>query len=71
MSYSTRSISRPGGAPIETPVLSRSHDLLHADVALAALRAHWRLAHGWALVSDGQFEHGAKLMDEVGRLLGA
>ena len=45
--------------------------LLHADVALAQLRMHWRLAHGWTLVSDGQFEHGARLMDEVGRLLGA
>ncbi len=45
--------------------------LLHADVALAQLRLNWRLAHDWHLVSPGQFEHGAKLMDEVGRLLGA
>ena len=45
--------------------------LLHADMALAQMRMYWRLAHGWALVSDGQFEHGARLMDEVGRLLGA
>ncbi len=45
--------------------------LLHADVALAQLRMNWRLAHGWKLVTDGQFEHGVRLMDEVGRLLGA
>ncbi|NJM43719.1 MAG: four helix bundle protein [Brachymonas sp.] len=45
--------------------------LLHADVALAEMRMHWRLAHGWHLVSDGSFEHGALLMAEVGRLLGA
>ena len=45
--------------------------LLYADVTLAQLRLHWRLAHGWQLVSDGTFEHGVRLMDEVGRLLGA
>jgi hypothetical protein len=45
--------------------------LLYADVALAQLRLNWRLAHDWQLVSPGQFEHGARLMDEVGRLLGA
>jgi hypothetical protein len=43
--------------------------LLHAAVALAQLRLNWRLAQDWQLVSPGQFEHGAKLMDEVGRLL--
>jgi hypothetical protein len=35
------------------------------------MRLNWRLAHDWQLVSPGQFEHGARLMDEVGRLLGA
>jgi hypothetical protein len=45
--------------------------LLYADVAIAQLRLNWRLAQDWQLVSPGQFEHGAKLMDEVGRLLGA
>jgi hypothetical protein len=45
--------------------------LLYADVALAQLRLNWRLAQDWQLVSPGQFEHGARLMDEVGRLLGA
>jgi hypothetical protein len=45
--------------------------LLHADVALAQLRLNVRLAHGWQLMSDGQYEYAAKLMDEIGRLLGA
>jgi hypothetical protein len=45
--------------------------LLHADLALAQLRSNRRLAQDWQLVSPGQFEHGARLMDEVGRLLGA
>lgn len=45
--------------------------LLPADVALAQLRLHWRLALDWQFVSPRQFEHGVRLMDEVGRLLGA
>ena len=45
--------------------------LLHAVVALAQMRMYSRLAHGWELVSDGQFEHGARRMDEVGRPLRA
>jgi 23S rRNA-intervening sequence protein len=45
--------------------------LLHADVALAQLRLNWRLAFEWQLITEKQFEHGAKLMDEVGKLLGA
>lgn len=114
----TQRISRTGGAPIETPVFSKTHDLLawlipltlkfpreqrfvgaaylqqsanelllrllqaqrsaapharllHADVALAQMRMQWRLAYGWALFGDTQFEHGVRLMAEVGRLLGA
>lgn len=45
--------------------------LLHADVALAQLRLNWRLAFEWQLITEKQFEHGAKLMEEVGKLLGA
>ena len=45
--------------------------LLHADVALAQLRTQLRLAHDWQLITGAQFEHGARLMDEIGRLLGA
>ena len=43
---------------------------MHADVALAKMRMHWRLAHAWSLVNDGSFEHGVRLMDELGCLLG-
>lgn len=42
-----------------------------ADVALAQLRMHWRLALDWQFITQRQFEHGVRLMDEVGRLLGA
>lgn len=45
--------------------------LLHANVALAQLRVQFRLCHDWQLITPGQFEHGVKLMDEVGRLLSA
>lgn len=41
------------------------------DVALAQLRTQLRLAHDWQLITGAQFEHGARLMDEIGRLLGA
>jgi hypothetical protein len=40
-------------------------------VALAQLRTQLRLAHDWQLITGAQFEHGARLMDEIGRLLGA
>ena len=45
--------------------------LLHADVALAQLRMNLRLCHDWEYLSSAQFEHGVRMMDEVGRLLGA
>ena len=45
--------------------------LLHADVALAQLRMQLRLCHDWEHISAAQFEHGVRMMDEVGRLLGA
>ena len=45
--------------------------LLHADVALAQLRLQIRLCHDWQLITPGQFEHAARLADEIGRLLGA
>lgn len=45
--------------------------LLRADVSLAQLRSHFRLSHQMQMVSAGQYAHGAKLIDEVGRLLGA
>lgn len=50
---------------------ARVQALLQADVALETLRLQWRLAHESRCVSTAQYEHGARLMDEVGRLLGA
>ncbi len=41
-----------------------------ADVTLAKLRFHWRLCHDLRLLSEGQYAHGARQMDEIGRLLG-
>jgi len=49
----------------------RAPALVRADIALETLRLQWRLAHELKCVSTGQYEHGAKLMNEVGRLLGA
>lgn len=113
-----RTLAAPGSAPIETPVFSKTYDLLRwlipatlnfpraqrfvaaaalqegaqallrqllhaqrsgqplgpltaADATLAQLKFNWRLAQDWQLISPGQFEHGMRLMEEVGRLLGA
>jgi len=48
----------------------RAQALLRADIELETLRVQWRLACNLKYVSIGQFEHGARLMDEVGRMLG-
>ncbi|MBL8389713.1 MAG: diversity-generating retroelement protein Avd [Hydrogenophaga sp.] len=113
-----RTLAAPGAAPIETPVFSKTYDLLRwlvpatlnfpraqrfvaaatlqegaqallrqllhaqrssqplgpltaADATLAQLKFNWRLAQDWQLITPGQFEHGLRLMEEVGRLLGA
>ena len=50
---------------------ARSEALLQADLELETLRLQWRLAHELQCISIGQYEHGARLIDEVGRLLGA
>ena len=44
--------------------------LLQADIALAKLRTHLRLCHDLKLLSMGQYEHVARMLDEIGRLLG-
>jgi hypothetical protein len=45
--------------------------LLHdADVRLEQLRLHWRLCRTLQLIEPGRYEHGARLIDEIGRLLG-
>jgi hypothetical protein len=44
--------------------------LRDADTTLAKLRLYFRLCRDLGLITPGQYEHGAKLMAEVGRLLG-
>jgi hypothetical protein len=44
--------------------------LRRADATLALLRAHFRLSKDLELISIGQYEHGARMMSEIGRLLG-
>ncbi len=41
-----------------------------ADAALNRLRLYLRLAHHWAWLNDGQYEHISKLVAEIGRMLG-
>lgn len=49
---------------------TRGEALRHADVRLETLRAQWRLAHELRYISPGQYEHGARQMAEIGRMLG-
>jgi len=44
--------------------------LLQADIRLEQLRLFWRLCHTLDLVPLGRYAHGARMIDEVGRLLG-
>jgi hypothetical protein len=48
----------------------RRRALAQADIRLEQLRLHWRLCHHLGLVQSSRYEHGARLIDEVGRLLG-
>ena len=41
-----------------------------ADEALGKLRYYLRLCYRWNWLSDGQYQHVAKMVDEIGRLLG-
>ena len=49
---------------------ARLERLLLADEALARVRVYLRLAAGWKWLSDSQYEHVAKMVAEIGRLLG-
>jgi hypothetical protein len=49
----------------------RSEHLGAADVELARLRAYLRLCHELGFLGHGQYEHVARMVSEVGRLLGA
>lgn len=44
--------------------------LQRADSALTALRIYLRLAHDLGMFTDNQYEHGSRLLEEIGRLLG-
>jgi four helix bundle protein len=44
--------------------------LREADVALDKVRHYLRLAHRWQWLSMGQYEHGSRMVAELGRLLG-
>jgi hypothetical protein len=57
-------IIEAGKASDSLPALRR------ADTTLAQLRVHFRLAKDLELISIGQYEHGARMMSEIGRLLG-
>ncbi|MBM3131330.1 MAG: diversity-generating retroelement protein Avd [Chloroflexi bacterium] len=48
-----------------------AHDTLkRADAELDKLRTHLRLCLDLALLSPGQYEHAARMLVEIGRLLG-
>lgn len=44
--------------------------LQQADITLAKLRTHIRLAHDLNLFSRGQYRHISAMVNEIGRLLG-
>jgi hypothetical protein len=45
--------------------------LTRADVCLLNLRIYIRLTFKWQWLNMGQYEHAARLMEEIGKLLGA
>ena len=45
-------------------------ELRRADAALAKLRTYMRLSYDLKLISMGQYEHAARMLAEIGRLLG-
>lgn len=48
----------------------RLQRLQAADAQLDKLRLYLRLAHQWAWLSAGQYEHASRLVAGIGRLLG-
>lgn len=56
---------------LEAAYSKRPQPLLHqADISLAKLRLYLRLCHDLDLLSQGQYEHVANKIAEIGRLLG-
>ncbi|NJO83268.1 MAG: diversity-generating retroelement protein Avd [Blastochloris sp.] len=54
----------------KTQRTERRRYLVEADIRLEQLRLHWRLCRTLELIEPGRYEHGARMIDEVGRLLG-
>ena len=50
---------------------ARQEALLQADVALETLRLQLRLAHELRCINTGQYEHGARLVNEIGKMVGS
>lgn len=44
--------------------------LTAADLHLNKMRHYWRLVFDWHWINAGQYEHGGRMVAEVGRLLG-
>ncbi len=56
---------------IEAACASDAQPMLQkADVTLVKLRLHLRLCRDLDLLSDGQYEHVSRMVEEIGRLLG-
>lgn len=49
---------------------ARLDRLRQADIALDKVRLYLRFAMRWAWLSPGQYEHGSRMVSELGRLLG-
>jgi len=50
--------------------LARLAHLDSADAALGKVRLYLRLVHRWHWMSLGQYEHAARMIAEIGRMLG-
>ena len=49
---------------------TRLERLRQADAALGKVRLYLRLSRQWTWLTSGQYEHAARLVTEMGRLLG-
>lgn len=48
----------------------RLAQLTAADFQLNKVRHYWRLVFDWRWINAGQYEHGGRMVAEIGRLLG-
>ena len=48
----------------------KDQPLLRGNLRLEVVRHLWRLAHELKVIATRQYEHGAKLFDELGRQIG-